>query len=262
MSTAATFPCSCFSCWDGTPPEAKDLEKLDMAKGNWQRVTVNKLDAEGKPVVVAGETRKYTYIMDAKTGDLYLDESKSTVAMKSWGIFMGAVPYGAIVMVSNVISIAIEICTIVWRVLAEFGETWKNKGAFDALASVFFALAWEVPKSVCKNVWNAVRPIFFTPGVMLGAAWGVFSPYEGRRMVAEVEQEWHDGLTYKDDFRMGKNENFLSKMDDCKRYSDDCGTCFSEIKTGKVWFLGWCMQVRGNIHAKVAGVAKYSLASQ
>nr|NGX46450.1 hypothetical protein [Chlamydiota bacterium] len=114
-------------------------------------------------------------------------------------------------------------------------------------------------KSGAVNMWRIVRAPLFAVGVMFAAAWGLFSPYEGRKMIGKIEKEWHDGLTFKDDMRMGKDEQFLNKMDDCKKYSDDCGTCFTEIKTGKVFFLGWCMQVRGNIDAKVAGVAKYTL---
>jgi hypothetical protein len=261
MATTAATDSSCFPCWSGAAHQVSDLKDLDMGKGNWQRVTLNKLNSNGELNAHMGTSRTYTYILDSKTGDLYLDETKATVAMKSYGIFLGAPIYAGLVIMGNLMHIALDVASIAWRVLSEFGETWKSKGALDALLSVVFAVVWEMPKSVALNIWGVVRTPMYAVGVMLAAAWGVVSPYEGRKMVGKIEKEWHDGLTYKDDFRMGKDDQFLSKMDDCKRYGEDCSRCFGEIKAGKVWFLGWCMQVRGNIHDKVGAAAKFTLAS-
>ena len=263
MSTQST---SCCLPWSGAPSHVTDLNNIDERDGNWQQVTLTKRDAAGKIIESGNTSRHFEYLMEAKTGDLYLYEqagsieTKSAIAMKSCGIFMAALPYGALVMFANLVNMAMDIAKIAWRVLKDFGETWKNKGVFDALFSIVFAVVWEMPKSVLVNMWRIVRAPFYALGVQFAAALGIFSPYEGRRMIGMIEREWHDGLTFKDDFRMGKDERFLN-AEDCEKYCGDCGTCFTQIKGGTVLFLGWCMQVRGNIHDKVCNVAKFALAS-
>ena len=80
------------------------------------------------------------------------------------------------------------------------------------------------PKEALKQFFKVLKDPFFGAIFFLSALYGCASPYEGRKAIAGIEYEWHERTSYRDDY--------LHNGDDFH---------------GKVAYLAWCFQVRGNL---------------
>lgn len=232
--TAFTF------CCNDLPDDKNAPIPADLNLGHdWKAVSLRK--DGGQPV---------KYIQELSTGDLYQYEPLNKLATKSFGIMLGTPFYTAGMMITNLIRVVVDVCRLVWKIFADFGSIWKEKGGVAAFAHVFSTLLFELPVAVTHDLWRVVRSPFYGIGLFFAAFYGTFAPLEGRKWIAKVENGWHEGASFRNDVRyhggcLQACENFqVSKM-------------WENFNANSVFYLGYCMQVRGNINEKTAGANRF-----
>lgn len=231
----------CSSCYtDKLPPSANDVGD----DANWAVVSFRKHAPDGTLL-----PKRYDYIQDLQTGDLYVKESPLVVAEKCYGLMLAAPFYMLGMMAVNTIRIATDTYLTAKRVLEEFGEVWKQRGLLEASANVFFAVIIEIPINIILDICRIVKAPFFAIGFFFAALYGVISPYEGRKWVGAVESAWHEGLDYHHDIRY----NIPGGLESEEEMSRTC----QEIKAGQIFFIAWCMQKRGNVNEKIQNLDRF-----
>lgn len=210
--------------------------------GDWVNTKVLKIGSNG--------TEKWKrYTQELSTGDLYgvpLNEemcgsSKGDpeppvgIALKCAGIFVATPFYMLGVMGVNALKIIVDISSIFWRIIPQFIEEFSTKKCIAAMGNFFMSINWDLPHAIMQDIWRVVRSPLYAGGMALACVYGIVSPYEGRKWISKIEGLWHEA-SYKMDFRLGMS----------KKYS--LTQFISDIAKGKILFLAWCMQKRGNIN--------------
>ena len=229
--TASTYPISQFfsdlfsSCFQKT-------------EDRFGRVYINKLDERGNPKEYkkrdeAGNTIQYSevcYIEDKLTGDLYIDESASVIAIKCTAIFSVTPLYTAGVIAWNLY----QLCGGVARAAAEMFKAMRNGCSDVSEMKRTFSL---LPHTCKERLMEMISAPLFGLGMAGAAALGVLKPLHGRSIEALVEKAWHKGASYKDDMR---------KIPE-RKAENAWVSCWKDIHSGKEFFLAYCFQVRGNL---------------
>lgn len=253
----------CCPLWFAEAPELKHLD--EKPSGDWGTVSVLKRDKIGRIATNYLTPKEFLFTIERSTGDLYgiqhaeivdgvkqiVVDSRAVVAIKSAAIFLGTPFYLFGMVFVNLVKIAVDISAIFWRTLPGLVRDFQNKGILSALGNMAMDVVWHIPHEVAQDIWRVVRSPMYAAGMMLAAAYGVIQPFEGRKWMGEIELNWHQGAPYQQDLRYGLSEKDYLKIS------------FSEmvknIWSGKVYYLGYCMQKRGNIEDKVNGVARFRL---
>lgn len=97
-----------------------------------------------------------------------------------------------------------------------------------------------VGMEVTQSIWRIARSPIYALGMMLASLFTMICPLKGSTWLASIEYEWHQKTSYRRDirYRLSKKE-IRKKILSCRFISD--------IKEGKVLYLTYCMQKRGNI---------------
>jgi hypothetical protein len=172
------------------------------------------------------------FTLDTHTGKVYRSEPQWVVAIKCAEIALGTIVYVLGAMAWNTVKIAVDIVLLARKIISKVSSEIALGRSGAACHIVIQAVIWKLPRSVVEDIRRIVSAPIFGLGVELAALYGIFSPYEGRELIAKIEYAWHDGKTFRDDVR---NHN--------RRWTCSLKDLFQE----RVLFLGWCFQVRGTI---------------
>lgn len=211
---------------------------LDFFNQDWSRVELRK---EG--------LYKVSHDLEKSTGDLYgLSRNSDTPQKIAWksawmcvatpAYALGMIGVALIRMVSHVSSIAIEI-------IKNLPLNLRQKGHLSTLGTIFFKVAWEAPVGILKEIERIAKAPLFAVGMMCAATYALISPLEGRKWLGKIELEWHENSSYKKDFRHGRSQEEWDEL--------PLAEMLKEAKDGKILYLGYCMQKRGNINDKQNG---------
>jgi hypothetical protein len=215
---------------------ATQTQVLPKSNSSWREVVVSEKDENGNVLKNKdGNPIETTYIEDAKTGDLYVNDDRFVVAVKSAMAFAATPILAAGVMVWNIGKIFFDIVRISFNVLQNFGTWWKEKGLFHIVKEFFGRIFKAV---ICQDLWHIVRAPFYAIGMMMAAGIGVICPYFGRKWVAKIENSWQDGFSHERDIRVAGEKESLTL----------CPVIWKESKEARVFYLAHCFQVQGNIH--------------
>jgi len=154
-------------------------------------------------------------------------------------------------MCANFVKIAIDISSIAWRILPQFGRDFKSKGCLAALGNAILATFWDVPHAVMQDIWRIVRSPFYATGMMFACMYTIVRPFEGRVWIGKIETLWHEGAPHRMDLR------YRGKDRSKDLWNQSLKEKIEELLEGKFLFLSYCMLKRGNINDEVAGKPRF-----
>lgn len=213
----------------------------------WSSFLEEKDWSYGKFKKTPGGEKPLAYHLEASTGDLYgVQESNGKIdtplqiRAKAIGIFLGSTFYAMAMMAVNAIRIAIDVSKIFWQVIPKWIKEIHTKGLFPSLGNAAIVIIWEIPNEITKDIWRILRSPFYGSAMMVASLFAMVFPFEGRTWLGKIEYEWHEKTSHRMDIRYRKSDK------ECKQliFSREI---FSALKAGKVFYLGYCMQKRGNI---------------
>lgn len=121
-------------------------------------------------------------LMDMSTGREYLDESKSTIRKKCGLLILGTLPLHSL---AAILSIANKILKLI-----SFYHFWSNKEDEEEFS--FKARLKDAGEDFVKIIASPIAVV----GLELAAIYGVFRPYDGRKLYATIER----AMNGEDDF--------------------------------------------------------------
>lgn len=253
MATLAVSKSNFFETWypawfASIPKKKREGQNIS---GDWSRVTLFKRDHLGKVITNdSKKPKKFYYHLENSTGTLYGVQQKKKndkpyhIAVKALLIFLNTPFYTELMMGAHLMHLGRDITSFFWRVIPQGIKNIYRKGLIAALGHTFLTILWEIPRAITTDIWRIVRDPIYAFGMMAASFFCIFFPLEGRVWLDRIEREWHEGASYRLDVGYGKSEEELKKM--------GCARLFSQLMSGKVFFLGYCMQRRGNIEEKIA----------
>lgn len=243
--------------WFSHPPLKKNNDH--KIQGDWCRIRVWKRDQEGNLIKVDGSAKSFEYFMENSTGDLYgiygnescgNDDKFYKTSIKAVLVFLGTPLYMLCMIGAHLTKIVIDISSIFWKIIPQCISVYKDKGLPGSLSVFFMTVVWQLPSEISTTIWRIVRSPLYAVGMMCAALLGIVYPAEGRKWMGLVEYEWHDRTSYTMDMRYQRK---FEKGFEAIPFSE----LVSELAKGKVFFLGYCFQKRGNINDKVHGVSRF-----
>lgn len=236
-----------FPNWFVDPPvKSSPSQKIS---GDWATVYLYKRKEDGKQFSF---DRKY--ILEISTGDLYgIPEEEPTkpisIAIKCAGIFLATPFYMLGIMTFHSIVAVVDIASVFWKVIPQLINQLRIKPIVACLGNAYMTVAHELPSKLGADIRRIVRSPFFAIGMLFAAAFGVIYPQEGRKWLGQIEYEWHEGASYRQDIRYRRKYEWS----DIYPYAYYC-----HALEGRIFNLGYCMQKRGNIHDKVQDKLQFS----
>ncbi len=247
------FPIQKCSAYAPLPIKSSSDEKI---AGDWCQVVLKQRNAKGEYITnFQGNPLKFTYHMQDSTKDLYgmkdpQSKIPSGIAASAISVGLWASFYMFGIIGANLIKIVIDITSIFWRVIPQLIREFCKNGPVVALANAFMAISWEIPQAVAQDIWRICRSPFHAVGMIFASLIAVVRPMEGRKWIGEIETSWHEGASFRMDIRYRSTVLDFFKQGFTKQISD--------IASGKLFYLGYCMAKRGNIkNDMVCGKPKY-----
>ncbi len=246
----AILPCleTVFPHWFVNPPEK--TSQSQKISGDWATVHLCKRTGSGK---LDRFDRKYT--LELSSGDLYgIPEKEPSkpykIALKCAGIFVGTIFYTPGMMAFHSIQAILDITSIFWRVIPELINELRVKPVFASLANASIKITCEIPLKLIADIRRVVQSPLFALGMLFASLIGVIYPQEGRKWLGAVELQWHEGATYRQDFRyqLGDEGYKQATLCDLYRYA----------QAGNTFYLGYCMQKRGNINEMIKNKPRFT----
>lgn len=152
------------------------------------------------------------YLIDLNTKKSYAKDSPNLIRQKCVGVFFGNIP-------RTIVQIFYEIGMLLWNIakiaamtLWNFGKEFcaacrkrrgndplqKNhsfKHAFAILGKGLFA---TLPKKFGIHLWHVVRCPLLGLAIEAGSLYGIADPNNGRKIIAESEKAWNNGVHHDD----------------------------------------------------------------
>jgi hypothetical protein len=152
-------------------------------------------DTSGNPVRYSPRE----FIMDASTGDVYnagCDNSQVAVAFKCAMLGLLGIPiFTSANIVWNVIKIALDIGRIAVETIQKIGGALAECKFCDAGRILIKGVLWTLPKYLLKDISAIISAPLYALGLELAAIYGLFSPFEGRKLFTAIEDHWCSGKT-------------------------------------------------------------------
>jgi len=219
--------------------------------GDWCHVAVNKLDLKGNPI-----PEVFHYVMENSTGDLYGVQEKNLgapsrfiTAIKSTTILAAIFPYTICMVAWRFINFSADVFEIAMSVPSQFAADYQPKGIVTALTNGIFHPLTELLRSFTENISKVVRSPFYALAMAFAALYGILIPFEGMKLISKVEKAWHNNVSHRSDIRYSQGSWLSTTL-----FED-----FKAARTGTVFYLGYCMQKRGNLHEKIEGKDRFTL---
>lgn len=250
------LPCFPSSAWEIDP-------KVDA---QWRQDVLNKNDEGARWKIVKVKTRdemgdfiknrdkplidlERKFIVDVITGELYLAEDPGIVRFKCIEISIFSVVYAFNMTVINFVKTCVKVIQVAAQVLATFVCAFCDGKILDAFYQAAQVAVQGATDVVWPDLFRFVASPFYWLGMELGAIVGIFTPYEGRKIVSHVENSWHGYMNYRDDPRwLAQTEKREIRWD--------------EWVMGEVCFFAWCFQVRGRLDDRLRdGALKHQVIS-
>lgn len=219
--------------------------------GDWCHVAMKKLDSEGKPI-----EEIFHYVMENSTGDLYGMQEKDHGApsrlitvLKSTAILMGIPLYTICMIAWRPINFLADICELAMKAPSQFTADFQTKGIATALFNGVVQPICEVLPSFAENISRVVIAPLYALAMAFAALYGMIIPFEGMKLISQIEKSWHGNVSHRSDIRYIRRSWLSTTL--CED--------FKAARSGTVFYLGYCMQKRGNIHEKIEGKNRFTL---
>jgi hypothetical protein len=149
---------------------------MSIVRGDFQLFNRWKVDTDGERYRSGefGKLGEPKYLIDQTTGRKYGNETKGTVRLKCFLLCFGTPIAHSVAAVINVIYRIVKLVTLSHFWIAKSGERKYNFTARLADAG--------------KDVLRILLQPFSIIGLELSALFGVFTPYNGRKLYATIER--------------------------------------------------------------------------
>ncbi len=185
-----------------------------------------------------GKTEILTYIEDAKTHELYLNESAMDIRIKCALVAMGMPFYTLGIMGCFICKTPIEITSIACKALLQLSKQLLH-GQCSVGFAEFRQRCHTCLESAKHGLFEVVKAPIFGFSAELAGLYGIFKPYHGKKFESQIEHAWQQGASYKEDFRKIPSHD-----------EDDCWKCFiKDIQESRPFYAAYCFQVRGSTDA-------------
>jgi hypothetical protein len=244
MSTISLFGRG-FLCWPSEVPERHST--THHPRGDWVRVVLSKRGHDGQWLKNSdGSDCAHEYLLEQSTGDLYGVQGDDDfanpyhVAITAGEIAIASPFYAVGIMQFYLIKMVVDVARLSFTFLKDLFSESKRKGILPALANFAVKVIWQIPIALINDLWHIARSPFYAVALSCAALLGILFPFEGRKWIGQIEQQWHDGISHSDDVRHGMTKKQVKKHLFTKKF-------FQEIFDGKCIFLAYCMLKRGNL---------------
>ncbi len=230
------------------------LESCFWSSETFCDVLAIRRDDQGDPITSSiGAPLHIQYTQEISTGDLYRRvDDRFHLALKCGGISLATLFYAPGLVLVNFLKIVIDLSSFFWRVLPSFIQNLSTKGIVRATANLLMATLWQIPTAISEDIWRIARVPIYALGMISAGLVGLIAPMEGLRWIAKIEFAWHQKTSYQMDLRHRKTDKELCSL-------RNIPNLITEICSGKILFLGYCIQKRGNIEDEVAGMKRFEL---
>ena len=181
------------------------------------------------------ESTHHFSVLNTHTGDLYVDDSMLTVAVKCVLVALVSPVFAVARMWWYGAKALIVTGTVACKAIPLLGEAIKERDGKKAVAS------WKEVKTIPSKVGTCIAKVVAAPlyfiAMELGAMYGIFDPFNGREIVAHVEQHMNGGVSRKYDVRHADIEESLPLF---KRIQD-------LYTKSQAFYLAYCFQPKGNL---------------
>jgi hypothetical protein len=173
-----------------------------------------------------GEVIERPRLLDVRTGDFYVEDTAEDVWGKCAAIPFGLPLYTAGQMIWSFGRFFVDIPAIALGAIRDFVSDWQKGHTLCELGRDYAKkITCDIPASMGKNVLHFIAAPFLAGGVLATAAYGIISPYEGRKWEAKVELCWENDVSFKEDVR------------------------WKGLWNARACYLAHCFQPRGNIES-------------
>ncbi len=204
-------------------------------RNSWQPVLISKRNEQGEAIKdEQGKIVARHRILDVRTGDFYISENVEKIWVKTVGIWC-ALPFWTLgQMVWSAGRNFYDVANIAYDALKKIGAEWnKGHGIGWIMENITITFSRDLYCRIAKNICHFISAPFFGSAMLIAATIGIFSPYEGRKQIAQLEYAWQDKVSFKEDCRL-QHEN------------------------PKAFYLAWCFQPRGNVHQGLHFIQKWN----
>jgi hypothetical protein len=169
-------------------------------------------------------------LLDLRTQDVYLNGQSYIITGKCVALLV-LNPLTALFRIAfHVVFTPIQIGDIALTALKE-----AYNGPTDGLFSLTKRVICDSACALSDRITAIARVPIYATALELGALWGVFHPFQARKIIAMIEQEWQGGISYRE---MTTKE---TGTDLFLRY-------VRQVFDAPPFYLAQCFQVRDNLY--------------
>ena len=196
------------------------------------------------------EPKKYWRVRDLSTGDLYQDESWAVLAIKCVLVVIFGPFHCLLISAFHLGRTAALISLVSAQAVKELCAKCKQKEVGES-GPLLWNWCVETVDVTRRGVWEIPRGIFYTFQIEWAAAYGVVDPFEGRKLVAAHESNWHRGVPYEKAW-------CCDTTDEKAEHEGSAKTWIDQLKNWDFCHLAPCFRIRGNTNNTNIAVLKTS----
>ncbi len=186
-------------------------------------------------------------------GDRYRYDAIQNVAKKCLVIFL-LTPAVCFIRISiNALQIGFDFAHVNFLATVQILKQLFHLKVIDAVKTYFETRAL-MTEYMIEDIAKIIRAPVFAIGIQLASLFGIFKPYEGRRLVAFLEEKSNYGASRNEDFRYVYKKQFEPQDTTCwnvfKSYVKFTYYALSKRDEPVVWYTARCFQSIGSLSDK------------
>ncbi len=198
---------------------------------------------------------KNCYTLNKKNGDVYWRKTPYDVREVSIVLLFCYPLYGVGFSMWHTLRIPFDTLKIAYATFGEFGQYYCEQRYLE-IAKLFYKKPIEIlSKGICANLYNLARDPYFAIKLFFTCAITALAPkdrlLDGEEQIASLEAKWHHHVSYTKDIRYSLKD-ISSGFQEIREGSFLQGITkiYKAIYKAEVFYLPFCMILRGNIHAE------------
>lgn len=199
--------------------------------------------------------REYIYTLNKKTGDVYLRKKPYDIREVSAVLLFCYPLYGIAFTSWHILRIPFDTLKIAYAGFEELGQYYSEQRYLE-IAKLFYKKPIEIlNKGICANLYNLARDPYFIVALFFTCAITALAPkdrlLDGEEQIASLEAKWHHHVSYTKDIRYSLKEitNGFQEITE-GAFLQGITKIYKAIDKTEVFYLPFCMILRGNIHAE------------
>ncbi len=195
------------------------------------------------------------YTLNKKTGEVYWRKTSSDIREVSTVLLFCYPLYGMGFAAWHILRIPFDILKIAYATFGEFGQHYSEQKYLE-IAKLFYKKPVEIlHKGICTNLYNLARDPYFTVKLFFTCVITLVAPkdrlLDGIEQIASLEAKWHHHVSRTKDIRYALKDiaNGLEEIREGS-FVQEITRIYKAIDKAEVFYLPFCMILRGNIHGE------------